>query len=182
VSPHCGSGSGPDPGYGNAFLPMVPEPEARVVLADARIPCAGGVPANCEADDLTAERVVVVLVTCGHSGDFRESLISRAVSYALAEGEAEPRTPESSAGVIRTFVAPSIADLPAADAAARLTPRELQALRILAEGRTNREIAEELDISISTVKRHVEQILKKLEASSRTQAATRAVELGLVVR
>lgn len=60
-----------------------------------------------------------------------------------------------------------------------LTPREVEVLRLLAQGQTNREIARELSIALSTVKNHVQHIITKLEVSDRTQAAVRAVELGL---
>lgn len=62
----------------------------------------------------------------------------------------------------------------------QLTPRELEVLRLLAQGRTNREIAERLVISAGTVKVHVEHIIAKLGVSDRTQAAVRAIELGLI--
>jgi PAS domain S-box-containing protein len=61
-----------------------------------------------------------------------------------------------------------------------LTPREAEVLRLLALGRTNREIAREMMFSVSTVKNHVQHIITKLDASDRTQAAVRAVELGLI--
>ena len=60
-----------------------------------------------------------------------------------------------------------------------LTPREVEVLRLVSGGRTNARIAEELLISTSTVKNHVQRILAKLGASDRTQAAVMAVELGL---
>jgi DNA-binding NarL/FixJ family response regulator len=59
-----------------------------------------------------------------------------------------------------------------------LSPREHQVLRLLARGKTNREIAAELTITQHTVKVHVEHILAKLQVSHRTQAAVRAMELG----
>jgi len=61
-----------------------------------------------------------------------------------------------------------------------LTPRETEVLRLLATGKTNRQLAAELHISLSTVKRHVERIIVKLKVSDRTQAAVRAGELGLL--
>jgi DNA-binding NarL/FixJ family response regulator len=60
-----------------------------------------------------------------------------------------------------------------------LTPRETEILGHLARGKTNRQIATELHVSLSTVKRHLEHILPKLGVSDRTQAAVRAVEMGL---
>ncbi|HEY1294773.1 MAG TPA: response regulator transcription factor [Chloroflexota bacterium] len=59
-----------------------------------------------------------------------------------------------------------------------LSPRENQVLRLLARGKTNREIAAELMITQHTVKVHVEHILAKLQVSHRTQAAVRGMELG----
>jgi len=61
-----------------------------------------------------------------------------------------------------------------------LTPRETQVLACLASGKTNRQIAKELHLSLSTVKRHLEHILPKLKVSDRTQAAVKAVEMGLL--
>lgn len=61
-----------------------------------------------------------------------------------------------------------------------LTPRELEVLRLLAQGRTNRQISQKLVISAATVKVHVEHILAKLGTSDRTQAAVLASEAGLL--
>jgi len=61
-----------------------------------------------------------------------------------------------------------------------LTARESEVLQHLARGATNRRIAEELHLSLSTVKRHLERIISKLEVSDRTQAAVKAIELGLI--
>jgi DNA-binding NarL/FixJ family response regulator len=62
-----------------------------------------------------------------------------------------------------------------------ITAREHEVLRLLVQGNTNGEIARQLRVSISTAKAHVEHILDKLGVSDRTQAAVRALELGLVV-
>ena len=61
-----------------------------------------------------------------------------------------------------------------------LTPREVEVLRLISSGASNQQIAEELVLSLHTVKRHVANILRKLDASSRTQAATRAQELNII--
>lgn len=62
---------------------------------------------------------------------------------------------------------------------AGLTDRELDVLRAMATGATNREIAVELHLSLSTVKTHVERILGKLDAANRIQAVRRATRTGL---
>jgi len=61
-----------------------------------------------------------------------------------------------------------------------LKPREVEILHLMAQGRTNREMAQQLMVSVSTVKNHVQHIIAKLEVSDRTQAAVRAAELGLI--
>ena len=61
----------------------------------------------------------------------------------------------------------------------QLTPRELEIVRLLAEGRTNQQIGQALGLGAGTVKNHVSRLLPKLGATSRTQAATLVVELGL---
>jgi NarL family two-component system response regulator LiaR len=61
-----------------------------------------------------------------------------------------------------------------------LTSRELEVLRLLAQGLTNRQISQELVISAATVKVHIEHLISKLRVSDRTQAAVRASQLGLL--
>ena len=61
-----------------------------------------------------------------------------------------------------------------------LSPRELEVLHELADGRSNREIASRLYLSEGTVKNHVTNVLAKLGARDRTQAALRARSLGLL--
>jgi DNA-binding NarL/FixJ family response regulator len=63
---------------------------------------------------------------------------------------------------------------------AGLSRRELEVMQLVASGRTNREIAEELILSTRTIDMHVRNILTKLACRSRTEAATRAGELGLL--
>ena len=62
-----------------------------------------------------------------------------------------------------------------------LTPRELEVLQLLAEGLSNKAIAYQLDISDHTVKFHVNAIMGKLDAQSRTEAAVRATRMGLIM-
>jgi ATP/maltotriose-dependent transcriptional regulator MalT len=62
----------------------------------------------------------------------------------------------------------------------RLSERELEVLHLIAQGATNREIAERLVITVGTVKSHVNHILGKLEAHNRTEAVARARDLGLI--
>ncbi len=61
-----------------------------------------------------------------------------------------------------------------------LSSREIETLKLIAAGKTNREIAKELLVSLSTVKTHVQRIIKKLGVSDRTQASVKALEMGLL--
>jgi DNA-binding NarL/FixJ family response regulator len=78
--------------------------------------------------------------------------------------------------VLRRLGAPS----PAPNADSPLTPRELDVLRLVADGVGNVEIAERLHIGLGTVKGHVRDILEKLSAADRTQAAVNALRRGLL--
>lgn len=60
-----------------------------------------------------------------------------------------------------------------------LSPKELEVLQLIAKGLHNQQIADNLHISLNTVKSHVRRVMKKLKASDRTQAAVLAIELGL---
>jgi len=62
----------------------------------------------------------------------------------------------------------------------RLTDRELDVLRLLAAGKSNQRIARELVVTLDTVKKHVSHLLGKLGAANRTEAVTRARQLGLI--
>jgi DNA-binding CsgD family transcriptional regulator len=64
--------------------------------------------------------------------------------------------------------------------AAALTPREIEVLRLLAEGATNKSIARRLGISVHTVKFHVASLLDKFEAIGRTDAVAHAVRIGVI--
>ncbi len=70
---------------------------------------------------------------------------------------------------------------PPADPGALLTPRETDVLRLLAEGLANKTIAQRLDISEHTVKFHVNALLRKLDAQSRTEAVIEATRRGLIL-
>lgn len=63
-----------------------------------------------------------------------------------------------------------------------LTARELEILRIAAQGLTNRDIAEQLSLSVNTVRNHMQHVLNKLGAHSKLEAVTVAVRLGIVRR
>jgi DNA-binding NarL/FixJ family response regulator len=76
---------------------------------------------------------------------------------------------------------PGVADSPSLQLVEELTPRELEVLKLLAEGLPNKAIALRLGISEHTVKFHVNAVMGKLGAQSRTEAVVRATRLGLIL-
>ena len=79
-----------------------------------------------------------------------------------------------------TVARPSTAD-PNLDTVEELTPREIEVLRMMAEGLGNKEIAARLGISDHTVKFHISSILAKIGASTRTEAVTQGIRMGLIL-
>jgi DNA-binding NarL/FixJ family response regulator len=133
------------------------------------------------------ERPVVALVTGGAQAGAawdggaqgilpRDVPVGRLVAALQAVHEGLVALDPELAGAVR---APREAGLP--PLAEPLTPRELEVLHLLAEGLPNKAIAQRLGISENTVKFHVNVILGKLGAQSRTEAVTRAVRLGLIL-
>jgi DNA-binding NarL/FixJ family response regulator len=98
-----------------------------------------------------------------------QELAMQAIQRLTDESRRHVKTPSKSSGKRReeTLVEP-------------LTDREIEVLRLLAVGKTNRQVAKELLLSLSTVKTHVQRLNIKLGVSDRTQAAVRAAELGLL--
>ena len=99
-----------------------------------------------------------------------ELLLAAVRAAAVGRAYLDPQIANHVLGAIRT---PEAASSP-------LTPRETEVLRLIAEGQGNKEIARTLSISVSTVKFHVQDILEKLSASDRTQAAVKALRQGLL--
>lgn len=62
----------------------------------------------------------------------------------------------------------------------RLTPRELEVLRLIDDGLSNQEIADRLVVALATVKKHINHLFEKLDARDRTHAVLRARELGIL--
>lgn len=106
------------------------------------------------------------------------------IARELDEGQLVTAIYAVAAGLV--VLSPSLADVvsrekgPADLSPIDLTPREVEVLSLLAEGLTNKAIARKLTISEHTVKFHVNAILNKLDAQSRTDAVVRATRLGLI--
>ncbi len=110
----------------------------------------------------------------GSGGTFREAA-EETPGQAQREGESLSSQPEAhQAGSSGSGQARG------AEQIESLTPREVEVLRLLSQGQTNPQIAQNLLVSRGTVKIHVQHIISKLGVSDRTQAAVRAIEAGLL--
>ncbi len=101
----------------------------------------------------------------------RETLLA-ALDNAVADG------PPTRTGMLRSVAASMTKRDAPGDANVPLTPRELQTLRLIAMGLSNREIAATMGISVETVKEHVQNMLRKTSLHDRTQAAVWALRNG----
>jgi DNA-binding NarL/FixJ family response regulator len=170
-----------------------------VVLMDLRMPVMNGVDATrriAAANAGAAKPVrVIVLTTFEEDDEVFAALRAGAVGYLLKASPAEKlcgaiRAAAQGASVLEPSVAAKLmaglgrAAAPASPAPAvlpdPLSARELEVLRFLADGCSNKEIGARLGISEGTVKNHMTHVLAKLGALDRTQAALRARELGLI--
>jgi two-component system nitrate/nitrite response regulator NarL len=169
-----------------------------VVLMDLDMPGISG----REAVKMLAEELpalpVIMLTVSEDAEDLVDSLQSGARGYLLKNIDAEyfvdaiRRAARGDAVVSPQMTGKLVAGLkgaarePGANAGSaekdKLSARERQILALLARGESNKEIARELDLAESTVKIHVQNILRKLNLSSRVQAAVYAVESGIAPR
>jgi DNA-binding NarL/FixJ family response regulator len=164
-----------------------------VVIMDIRMPNRDGLSATRHILQADEAPRVLVLTTFELDAYVYEALHAGASGFVLKR--VPPRDlieavrvihsgesllfPAATADLIRSFVPPTP---PAglARAIESLTDREKDVLRLVAQGRSNREIADELFVSAETVKSHVGSVLLKLEVRDRTQAVVAAYEGGFV--
>ncbi|HEX8128130.1 MAG TPA: response regulator transcription factor [Pyrinomonadaceae bacterium] len=152
-----------------------------VVLIDLRMPVMNGVEAIREIVACSPASRIIVLTTYDGDEDIHRALKAGAKSYLLKDVFREEllaaiREVYRGRRHIPAQVAGRLAERSFAD---ELTEREREVLRHIAGGKTNREIGAALDIAEGTVKAHVNNILNKLNANDRTQAAMIALERGL---
>jgi two-component system, NarL family, nitrate/nitrite response regulator NarL len=167
-----------------------PELEARlealapeVIVWDAPPEAAAGEPAS-----LPESLAVPVLALVRDAGQAEEALAAGARGVLPRDADAEMiaaavRALRRGLVVLDEALARPLLQPPAPEGEAppeALTQRELEVLRLLAEGLSNRQVAERLAVSEHTAKFHVASILAKLGAQTRTEAVVRAARLGLV--
>jgi two-component system NarL family response regulator len=153
-----------------------------VTLIDLRMPVLGGVAAITAIRQEFPDARLIVLTTFDGDEDIYRSLQAGAQGYLLKDmffEELEDAIRKVNAGARRipTLVAERLAErMISSD----LTSRELQVLEEIVRGKSNKEIASTLQISEATVKSHINNILGKLGVTDRTQAATTALQRGII--
>jgi two-component system nitrate/nitrite response regulator NarL len=167
-----------------------------LVLLDLHMPGVSGREAVRLIVDELPETKVVMLTVSEDADDLLETLQAGAHGYLLknidtdyfinairsaADGEAV-MSPQMMAKLMQSVRAVPVAAAAPAPHKERLSPREREILQFLARGASNKEIARSLDLAESTVKIHMQNILKKLNLVSRVQAAVYAVQHGLAGR
>jgi two-component system NarL family response regulator len=162
----------------DAFLVHRPD----VVLMDLRMPGMEGVEAVQQIRAVDPQARVVVLTTYDADEDIARALQAGAKAYILKDIAADALVTcirDVLAG--KTYLAPAAAaKLAERLTQVQLTPRELAALQLMANGSSNKEIAVALKISERTVKSHLAHLFDKLQVTSRTEAVRVATRRGLV--
>lgn len=157
-----------------------------VVLMDLLMPVMDGITAIGQLRKEFPEMEIIALTSVLEDEKVIGAVRAGAIGYLLKDTQADELrraikaaangqvqlSPQAAARLVREIKAP--------DSPEKLTERETDVLRLLAAGRSNKEIANELVIGEKTVKTHVSNILMKLGLTSRTQAALHAVRIGLV--
>lgn len=169
---------------GEELLAHLREWKPRVVLQDLLLP--GGID-GIETTRRTCAQApdVRVVALTASMDEARMMAVLRAGAAGYVRKDAEPELLLAAVRAVargRTYIDPSVARRVLESAAPRddLTAREVEVLRYVALGRSNKDVADALCISEETVKSHVAKILAKLQAENRAQAIVHALKRGLV--
>ena len=180
---------------GNEAVEKAQESMPDVILMDVRMPHRSGIEATQQIKDLLPHVKILMLTISDEEADLYEAIKAGASGYLLKEisidevadairsvfaGQSR-LSPSMAAKLLQEFAAMSKRAAEARQLPApRLTDREMEVLRLVAQGLNNRDIAKELFISENTVKNHIRNILEKLHLHSRMEAVVYAVREKLL--
>jgi DNA-binding NarL/FixJ family response regulator len=153
-----------------------------VTLIDLRLPQMSGVDVIHRVREETPQARFIVLTTYDGDEDIYRALKAGAKAYLLKGMTSEDliqtiRTVHEGKSHIPAAIAEKLAERMGAE---ELTPREFDVLEQIVRGKSNKEIASELEVSEATVKTHINSLLGKLGVTDRTQATTAAIQRGIV--
>lgn len=165
---------------GEGALKQLPGEKPEVVLMDINLPHMSGIECTWRLKELLPDTQVMMLTVFEDSEHIFEALKAGASGYLLKRSEPDdvlagvrdilrggaPMTSQIARKVVTTFRASS----PGVPATAKLTKREDEILACLSEGYSDKEIADQLSISVPTVRTHLTHIYEKLRVQSRTEA------------
>jgi len=164
-----------------------------VVIMDLNMPGMSGVEATREITSLAPLTRVLVLTISDLDDDVMDAIVAGACGYLVKDSSIQELVRGIQAAAVgESLISPSIAakvlqrmravtlGRAAQTIRAELSERELEVLRLIANGKDNSQIAEALHISPKTVKNHISNILMKLQIENRIQAAVYAVRSGIV--
>jgi DNA-binding NarL/FixJ family response regulator len=178
---------------GTEAVRLVRELAPDVVVMDLNMPSMSGVEATRHITALSPLTRVIVLTISEEDGDVIDAIVAGACGYLLKSSSInEVIAGIHAAALNQSLISPTIAskvlqrvratteDSEMADTIrAELSDRELEVLKLIANGKDNAQIAAELVISPKTVKNHISNILMKLQIQNRIQAAVYAVRSGI---
>ena len=179
---------------GRDALRLVGELAPDVVVMDLKMPGLTGVETTRQVTSIAPRTRVVVLTISVDDDDVMAAVVAGACGYLLKDSSIDTLiagiraaasgesliSPQIAAKVLQQLRAQTADTSAARTIRTELSERELEVLRLIANGKDNAEIARELFISPKTVKNHISNILMKLQIENRIQAAVYAVRSGLV--
>lgn len=176
-------------GDGSTALSMALALDPDVVLMDLRMPGVGGVDAIRSLRERSVRARVLVLTTYDSDSDVLPAVQAGATGYLLKDAPSSEliravRSAHRGEAVLSPSVAGTlmtqVGSVEAAPERPTLSPREVQVLRLVAAGKTNREAAAALFVSETTVKTHLLHLYAKLDVRDRAAAVDAAHRLGLL--
>jgi DNA-binding NarL/FixJ family response regulator len=179
---------------GMQAIRMVRELAPDVVVMDLNMPGMTGVEATRQVTSLAPLTRVVVLTISDQDEDVMNAILAGACGYLMKDSSIQDLmqgiraaavgesliSPHIAAKVLQRMRATGTNEADAATIRAELSDREIEVLKLIANGKDNAQIAAELHISPKTVKNHISNILMKLQIDNRIQAAVYAVRSGIV--
>jgi DNA-binding NarL/FixJ family response regulator len=179
---------------GNEAIRAVRELAPDVVVMDLNMPGMSGVEATRHITGIAPLTRVLVLTISDQDNDVLDAILAGACGYLLKDSSIQELmagiraasvgesliSPHIAAKVLQRVRSTSTVPAIAATIRAELSDREIEVLKLIANGKDNAEIAGELHISPKTVKNHISNILMKLQIDNRIQAAVYAVKSGIV--